>query len=90
MSIKNEVEDIGILICCLPVPILGWQAYGYLRHGVWQPISTIDALRYMNMKWAISPTDWLGLYRFLDWMPLSLLSLITGVGISFIAYSQER
>ena len=83
-------EDIGIFFFTLPLPILGWQAYNYLRHGVWQPISLIDALRYANMKWAIAPTDWIGLYRFLDWIPLAMLLTATGLGIAFVAYSQER
>ena len=84
------VEDIGVFFFTLPLPILGWQAYYYLRHGIWQPLSFIDALRYVNMKWAISPSDWIGLYHFLDWIPLSLLLLITGVSLAFVALSQER
>ena len=65
--------------------ILLWQAYGYLRQEVWQPVSAIDALRYVNMKWAFAPTDWLGLYRILEWMPLSLLLPIAGVVLALIA-----
>jgi hypothetical protein len=98
MSSKSETAafwirfaaNIGVLISTQSLLILGWQVYGYLRQAVWQPVSAIDALRYLNMNWAIAPTDWLGLYRFLDWMPVTLLLLITGVSLTFVAYSQER
>jgi hypothetical protein len=83
-------ETIGGYFGVAAPSILIWQAYYYLRHGVWQPISLIDALRYVNMKWAISPSDWIGLYHFLDWIPLSLLLLITGFSFAFVALSQER
>lgn len=70
--------------------ILGWQVYGYLRLEVWEPISVIDALRYANMKWATLPTDWIGLYRVVGWVPLSLFLPITGVVLAFIAGLQDE
>jgi len=95
-TVKTNTDWIGVATLLVVVSflsglsIVGWQVYGYLRQEVWQPVSAIDALRYLNMKWAIAPTDWLGLYRILEWMPLALLLPITGTGLAFIAGLQDE
>ena len=33
------------------IGVLGWQAYEFLRNGVWIPISVIDGLRELGMVW---------------------------------------
>ena len=66
--------------------ILLWQIYGYLRFEKWHPLSIIDALHYCGFGWAAFPTDWMGLYRILEWMPISLaLPLIGGIFILLIS-----
>lgn len=52
--------------------VVVWQIYRYLRYDIWTSVSVIDALRWSSVMWAHNPTDWLGIYRILDWMPLSL------------------
>jgi hypothetical protein len=95
-EIKASTDWIGVATLLVVVSflsglsIISWQAYGYLRHEVWQPISVIDALRYANMKWAALPTDWLGLYRILVWIPLSMLLPITGIFLAFIVGMQDE
>ena len=95
-AIKTNTDWTGVAALITVVSFFGgfcillWQVYGYLRQEVWQPVSTIDALRYVNMKWAIAPTDWLGLYRVLEWMPLALLLPITGVVLALIAGWQDE
>ena len=69
--------------------ILIWQVYGYLRLESWRSLSTLDVLRSFEMKWAITPTDWLGLYRILEWMPLSLSLPIVGIVLALIAGWQD-
>jgi len=59
--------------------ILLWQIYGYLRFEKWLPLSIIDVLRYCEVGWASFPTDWTGLYRILEWMPISLSLPLIGV-----------
>ena len=69
--------------------IFVWQIYEFLKFDVWRSISLIDVLRTAEVQWATSPTDWLGLYRVLEWMPLSLLVPITGVFCAFVAGLQD-
>ena len=95
-EIKTHTDWMGVATVLVVVSslsglsILGWQVYGYLRQEVWQPVSAIDALRYANMKWANDPKDWLGVYRILEWMPLSLLLPGTGVVLALIAGWQDE
>ena len=55
--------------------IVGWQIFHYLKDGDWQPLSVITAMGWAGLEWAFSPTSWLGLYKVLDWMPLSIAAL---------------
>jgi hypothetical protein len=64
--------------------ILLWQVYGYLRFESWQPLSLVDVLSRFEVRWAIAPTDWLGLHRILEWMPLSVLVPIIGLVLALI------
>ena len=52
-------------------------------------MTLIDVLRAAKVKWAIFPTDWLGIYRILEWTPLSLLLAVTGVVLAFVVSSME-
>ncbi len=70
--------------------ILIWQIYGYLRFEIWRSLSLVDILRGFEMKWAVAPADWIGLYRILEWMPLSLLVPVVGVILAFIAGMQDE
>ncbi len=83
-KIKDQIEEATILIFVglmifAPLGILGWQAYGYLRNGQWISLSVLDAFRWMDVKWAFAPTDWIGLYKLLESTPLSV-----GVFITFL------
>lgn len=71
--------------------ILIWQIYGYLRFENWRSLSLVDVLSSFEVKWAIAPTDWIGLHRILEWTPLSLLVLIVGLVLALIAgWQAER
>jgi hypothetical protein len=67
---------VGILVFGA-IGLVGWQIYHYLQVGQWQPISVITALQYCEVGWAYNPTKWIGLYRVLDFIPLSLASFVT-------------
>lgn len=56
---------------------IGWQIYTYLKFDEWHSISLITAMRWFEIKWAVSPDGWFGLYKVLDYIPLSLASLFT-------------
>jgi hypothetical protein len=60
------------------VAVFGWQVYAYLRHNIWTPVSVIVALQWMEIRWAINPSDWFGLYNILVKMPLSLTMMVMG------------
>jgi len=58
--------------------IIGKQIYFYLKDGVWNSVSIIDGLVELNMKWAINPQDWVGVWSILDLLPLSVTLLVFG------------
>jgi len=69
-----------VLGCFLvPIGIVGWQIYEYLRHDIWSSMSIVSALQWGGVKWASAPTDWVGLHRILEWMPLSLTFVVVGI-----------
>lgn len=75
MSTDNDdlmkfIAALSLLIGGLCV--VGWQVYEYMRYNIWNPISVVTALEWMNIKWALNPTDWVGLFNILKIIPLSL------------------
>jgi hypothetical protein len=69
--------------------IFVWQIYEFLRFDVWYSVSLMDVLRTAEVRWATVPTDWFGLYRILEWMPLSLLLPIIGVFWALVVGLQD-
>jgi hypothetical protein len=84
-SSANNLSPVDIFMRILgagivaAIGILGWQVYTYLKLGIWQSLSVITALLWLNIDWARSPHDWLGVYKVLDGMPLSLAAFLIGV-----------
>lgn len=68
----------GILI--LGLGILAFQCYLYLQNGVWTPISIIDAGLWIESDWAWGgyPTEWIGVYRILGFIPTSAAVMVVG------------
>lgn len=60
------------------VGIIGWQYINFLMHGEWHSLSVISALQWFGIRWSYFPTEWLGLYKILDFFPLSLATFILG------------
>jgi len=58
----------------LPVGIIGWQVYSYLRYGHWIPISIIDGLAWLGFGWALNSNqaNWVGVYEILSFLPVGL------------------
>jgi hypothetical protein len=75
-GIVGLVYSVALLIC--GVGIVGWQVYGYLRYNIWTPVSPITVLEWLNIKWALNPNDWIGLYNLLKMIPLSVLMIVYG------------
>ena len=61
-----------IFICSLPIGV--GQIIHYLRFGDWLSISALDLLVFLELEWAKTPASWAGVFRILEWLPLSLFS----------------
>jgi hypothetical protein len=77
MNSNREIVGFGLILCA--VCLFGWQAYAYLRTSFWNPISVITMLEVMKVVWALHPNDWLGLYKILKEIPLSITLFIVGL-----------
>ncbi len=58
---------------------VGFQLYHLVRFGEWMPISVIWVLQRARVEWALYPGDWIGVHKLLDWLPLSLASVVMGL-----------
>src|SRR5688572_7495029 len=69
------------------IGVLGYQVLGWLRTAEWEPMSVMTALQWLNVRWAFQPTDWLGLYNALAFIPLAVGLPLVGfaIGIFVIA-----
>jgi len=78
LSTWGHLAAFGMLVAgpCL----LGWQCYRWMRDGEWPPVSVITALQWMEVKWSLGPTDWLGLFKLLEQIPLWIALIFAGVG----------
>ncbi len=71
-AVGEAVLTIASLVLTGALAVLVYQLYGWLRLGVWQPISVVTGLLWLKVSWAQSPSDWIGLHELLAWCPLSL------------------
>ena len=73
-SENNDISAIALILLLFGgLGVLGWQVYEYLKLGVWTPISIITALEWMQVQWAYSPNDWVGLHNIFQKIPLSVV-----------------
>jgi hypothetical protein len=61
-----------IFFCSLLIGV--GQIIHYLRFGDWLSISALDLLVFLGLEWAKTPASWAGVFRILEWLPLSLFS----------------
>lgn len=72
-SESDNIRAIALILLLFGgLGVMGWQIYGYLKFGVWMPISIITALEWMQVQWAHSPNDWIGLHNIVQKIPLSV------------------
>ena len=91
-----EMEQIiapwfGLVACLVPmlvgVAVLGWQVYHWLYTGDWTSRSILDVVRWaamsaeMSNEWIQNPASWLGLWKLLNWLPLSGTTIVIGFTI---------
>lgn len=58
----------------------GWQVYHWLDAGEWTSRSVLDFLRWAGVQadWVQYPTRWVGLWKLLNRLPLSLTGVVYG------------
>jgi hypothetical protein len=66
--------------------VFGYQIYVYLKQGAWKSISIVTLLEWFKVEWAGNPSNWFGVYRILDAIPLSL----TLFALAFISIQCAR
>ena len=82
---SKSIEQLFYAIVTIGALIPAYQVYNYLKAGYWQSISIIDALKSVDIQWAVYPQDWVGLWSVLDFVPLSIFILFLGIaGASLI------
>lgn len=79
--VSLAVPVAGICLV-LGAGVLVYQCYQWLRFSVWVPISIISALQWLEMPWALSPRDWLGLFELLNFVPLSIGLPVFGFAVA--------
>lgn len=68
----------------VPICILAWQAYVWLRHGAWPPMDCVSAMLLFapNAAWLNYPSDWVGLHKALSFIHSGVAIFITGFGLA--------
>ena len=73
----------GCAIFLSGIGIVSFQIYEYLKQGEWLSFTVIDGLLFIDSSWAKEPDDWLGIWKILNTIPLSLALII----LAFIVFS---
>lgn len=86
-EIKRKIDIFFIAIffwltALIPLGMVGWQVYGFLRNGTWISMSMLEPFKWLNVKWAYAPTDWVGLHSVLGWIPLSVGAFLVLLALS--------
>jgi hypothetical protein len=76
----------GCLIALAGAAVLTMQALGWLKFGVWGPVSVADALYRFDIPYPVQ--NLIGLQKIIDWMldlPVSLVLMLLGVVIAIMS-----
>jgi hypothetical protein len=57
----------------------GWQIWKWLQSDVWTDVTVISVLRWLDVPWALSPTDWVDFHEGLKRIPLVIV--LPGLGV---------
>jgi hypothetical protein len=77
----------GFFVCLgAGLCVFGWQALTWLTKSTWKPLTVLDALDWLHVRWAVSPGRWAELHQVLAHTPLSL-TLLGVAGVSFLVYA---
>ncbi len=82
------ITCFGLLVVLSGIGVISYQVYVWLKFEHWVGLSVRDGLGYLvtpetpTYRWIVNPDSWLGLYRLLDLIPLSLYLVVLGIFIS--------
>lgn len=91
LSVKNRVKKLNLklgetihlliafMIVISAVCLFGIQSYSYLKYGIWLSLSVTDGLAAIGVDWASKPTDWIGLWKLMNKVPLSMSLFFLGL-----------
>jgi len=79
----GDVLTVVLFLMIASIGIFGWQIYMYLMDGEWTSLSVINALRWLDIEWAFSPTRWLGVHKMLIVIPLAAAPFLAALGVGF-------
>lgn len=87
--VQTSPRDIAVLLLVImvilmigPAVVLGIQALWFLQSGEWTSVTVFDFLHAVGViaAWLDHPDDWIGPWKILNWMPLSMgTSVLAGI-----------
>lgn len=87
----------GLLLVLAPFAVglgsLGRQIFLWLRDGRWTSVSVLDLLSWSGVgsqDWIARPNEWIGVWKLLNWLPLSAASLVVGIVLVLAALSDSQ
>lgn len=74
---------VAILSILASVGIVIYQTYEWLRYGDWIKISVLQLLSFSEelQSWIYYPTEWVGVHKIFELIPLSLALFLIGIAI---------
>ena len=66
--------------------VLGWQGITWITTSTWKPVTVLNALNWLHVRWAVSPGSFVDLHQTLAHTPLAL-ALLGVAGLCFLVYA---
>jgi hypothetical protein len=70
--------------------VLGWQVFMWLKSSAWTDLSVVHGLQWLEVSWAMNPTDWLGVHEVLNDFPLAIALPLLGWALGWAAISVAK
>ena len=66
--------------------VLGWQGLTWITTSTWKPVTVLQALDWLHVRWAVSPGSFAELHQLLAHTPLAL-ALMGVAGLCLLVYA---
>lgn len=75
----------GLMFSLGGLGIWVYQIYYWLQHAKWEKFSLLRLLSSSSdyQDWVFYPTEWIGIHKILDFIPLSIIIIIIGLLLFF-------